>query len=50
MFHPIYEEAGSHILLCNCSILYFLIYDEENFIFFFISAAAMGTAASGWSY
>jgi hypothetical protein len=25
------EEAVSHILLCNCSILDFLIY-EENFV------------------
>jgi hypothetical protein len=33
---PIYEEAVSHILLCNCSTLNFLIY-EENLIFFFIS-------------
>jgi hypothetical protein len=33
----IYEEAVSHIRLCNCSILNFLIY-EENLIFFFISA------------
>ncbi len=32
----IYEEAGSHILLCNRSLLEFLIY-EENFVFFFIS-------------
>ncbi len=32
----IYEEAISHIWLCNCSILNFLIY-EENLIFFFIS-------------
>ncbi len=30
---PIYEEAVSHIWLCNCSILNFLIY-EENSIFF----------------
>ncbi len=30
---PIYEEAVSHIWLCNCSILNFLIY-EENLIFF----------------
>jgi hypothetical protein len=29
-----YEEAVSH---CNCSILNFLLY-EENLIFFFISA------------
>ncbi len=36
-YFPIYEEAVSHIWLCNCSILNFLIY-EENFIFFFISA------------
>ncbi len=33
---PIYEEAVSHIWLCNCSILNFLMY-EESFIFFFIS-------------
>ena len=31
-----YEEAVSHIWLCNCSILNFHIY-EENLIFFFIS-------------
>ncbi len=30
---PIYEEAVSHIRLCYCSILNFLIY-EENLIFF----------------
>ncbi len=35
-YFPMYEEAVSHIWLCNCSILNFLIY-EENFIFFFIS-------------
>jgi hypothetical protein len=33
---PKYEEAVCHILLCNCSILNFLVY-EENLIFFFIS-------------
>jgi hypothetical protein len=33
---PMYEEAFSHILLCNGSTLTFLIY-EENLIFFFIS-------------
>ncbi len=32
----IYEEAVSHIWLCNRSLLDFLIY-EENFVFFFIS-------------
>jgi hypothetical protein len=37
-YFPIYEEVVSHILLCNCSILNFLIY-EENLIFFFISVA-----------
>ncbi len=31
-----YEEAFSHIWIGNCSILNFLIY-EENLIFFFIS-------------
>ncbi len=35
-YFPIYEEAVSHIWLCNCSILNFLIY-EENLIFFFNS-------------
>jgi hypothetical protein len=35
-YFPIYEEAVSHIWLCNWSTLNFLIY-EENFIFFFIS-------------
>jgi hypothetical protein len=38
-YFPIYEEAVSHIGLCNCSTQDFLIY-EENFLFFFISAAA----------
>jgi hypothetical protein len=37
-YFPIYEEASSHIWLCNCSIVNFLIY-EENLIFFFISVA-----------
>ncbi len=35
-YFPIYAEAVSHIWLCNCSILNFLIF-EENLIFFFIS-------------
>ncbi len=35
-YFPIYEEAVSQIWLCNCSILNFLIY-EENLIFFLIS-------------
>jgi hypothetical protein len=35
-YFPIYEEAVSHIWLCNCSFLNFLIY-EENLIFFFLS-------------
>ncbi len=38
-YFPIYEEAVSHIWLCNCFILNFLIYDE-NFILFFISVVA----------
>jgi hypothetical protein len=36
-YFPIYEEAVSHIWLCNRPRLNFLIY-EENFISFFISA------------
>ena len=35
----IYEEAVSHIRLCNCSILKFLIY-EKNLIFFFTSVVS----------
>jgi hypothetical protein len=38
-YFTIYEKAISHIWLCNCSILNFLIY-EENLIFFFISVEA----------
>ncbi len=36
-YFPIYAEAVSHIRLCNCSILNFLILYEENLIFFLIS-------------
>ncbi len=39
------EEACSHIWLCNCSILNFLIY-EENLKFFFISEASKNFAAN----
>jgi hypothetical protein len=35
-YFPICEEDVIHIRLCNCSILNFLI-NEENMIFFFIS-------------
>ncbi len=35
-YFSIYEEAVSHIWICNCSILNFLIYDEY-LIFCFIS-------------
>ncbi len=41
----IYDEAVSYIWLCNCSILNFLIY-EENLIFFFISVSATKTDTS----
>ncbi len=37
-YFPIFEEAVSHIWLCNCSTLNFLIY-EANLILFFISSA-----------
>ncbi len=40
-YFPIYEEAVSHIWLCNCSILNFLIY-EDNLIFFFFSVTGKG--------
>ncbi len=36
-YFSIYEEAVSHIWLCNCSIMKFLKYGED-FLFFFISA------------
>ncbi len=42
----IYEEAVIHIWLCNCSILNFLIYDE-NFILFFISAYLLSPQMCG---
>jgi hypothetical protein len=35
-YFPIYEEAISHIYLCNCIIPNFFIY-EENLIFFFFT-------------
>ncbi len=37
-YFPVYEEAVSHIWLCNCSILNFPTY-EKNLTFFFISVA-----------
>jgi hypothetical protein len=37
-----YEEAVSHIRLCNRSLLDFLTY-EENFVFFFISVSTLFT-------
>ncbi len=37
-YFPIYKEAVSHLWLCNCSVLNFLIYGEI-LIFFFISEA-----------
>ncbi len=46
-FH-IYEEAVSHIWLCNCSTLNFLIY-EENLIFFFISVT-LGPFQIFWKF
>jgi hypothetical protein len=42
-----YEEAVSHIRLCNCSTLNFLIY-EENLIFFFISVPSYSQLALRW--
>jgi hypothetical protein len=49
-YFPIYEEAVSHIWLCSCSILNFLIY-EENLIFFFISAKGKSPKAIKlWCY
>ena len=37
-YFPIYEKAISHLLLCTCSILNFLIYSMRKiFILFFIN-------------
>ncbi len=37
-YFPIYEEAVSHIRLCNCSILNFLIYEDmRKILFYFLS-------------
>jgi hypothetical protein len=38
----IYEEAVSHVWLCNRSLLHFLIYDE-NFVFFLFIVAGQYT-------
>ncbi len=46
-YFPIYEEAVSHIWLCNCSILNFLIY-EENLIFLFISVYSPSAGYIWW--
>ncbi len=48
-YFPKYEEAVSHLWLCNCSSLNFLIY-EENLIFFFISVGIIAeiVTESGW--
>jgi hypothetical protein len=46
-YFPIYEEAVSHVLLCNCSILNFLIY-EENLIFFFLSVLLLLRVQETW--
>jgi hypothetical protein len=48
-YFPIYEEAVSHLYLCNCSILNFLIY-EENLIFFFISVQHASRNGSASQY
>jgi hypothetical protein len=44
-YFPRYEEAVSHICLCNCSVLNFLIY-EGTLIFFFISVVSQHEPAS----
>jgi hypothetical protein len=41
----IYEDAVSHIWLCNCSRLNFLIY-EENFLLFFYQCADLWSCLS----
>ncbi len=48
-YFSIYEEAVSHIWLCNCSILNFLIF-EENFIFFFISVRSLKPVPDGLNH
>jgi hypothetical protein len=44
----IHEEAVSHILLCNWSILNFLI-NQENLIFFFISVVTTDQYGTSFS-
>ncbi len=44
-YFPVYEEAVSHLWLCDCSILNFLIY-EEKFILFFISVVSLDCPAA----
>jgi hypothetical protein len=44
-YFPIHDEVVSHIRLCNCVILNFLIY-EENLIFLFISVGSTNTTQS----
>jgi hypothetical protein len=39
-YFPIYEDTVSHLWLCNCSTLNFLIY-KENSIFFFVSVLSL---------
>ncbi len=43
----IYEEAVSHIRLCNHFLLSFLLY-EENLVFFFISAMLKSKGIPVW--
>jgi hypothetical protein len=44
-YKVIYEEAVSHICLCNCSVLNFLVY-EETLIFFSISVVSQHEPAT----
>ncbi len=45
-YFPMYEEAVSHIWICNCSILNFLIY--EDFIFY--QCTCVLTYSFYWTY
>ncbi len=45
----IYEEAVSHIWLCNCSHGFSYMY-EEKFLFFFINARTRGIYEVRWLY
>jgi hypothetical protein len=45
-YFPIYEEAVSHIRVCSCSILNFLIYVQGKFYFIFYQRVSISQEKS----